>query len=128
MKMIKHPFSGRFDEEGLDVGYAYRRKVGQRVKQLREDMGLTQKELGKLTSMSGNAISAIELGRNPIPPERYRAFADALGQDTPAKHKAFGRFLLEYTDPWLFGLIYGDERVANHNLDTIPSRISDPVE
>ena len=40
--------------------------------------------------LSNNAISAIELGRNPIPPERYRSFADALQQDP----KEFGEFLL----------------------------------
>lgn len=120
MKMIKHPFSGRVTTEG-DVGYDYRRVVGNRVRELRERAGLTQRELGNSVGVINTAISAIELGRNPIPPERYRTFAEALKVDP----KEFGEFLLEYTDPWLFELLYGKRRAAKHNLQTIPSRLSE---
>src|SRR5690242_2074075 len=107
MKMIKHPFSGRTTADG-DIGYDYRRKVGNRVRELRERAGLTQRELGKAVDVVNPAISAIELGRNPRPPERYRAFADALG----VNHREFAEFLLEYTDPWLFEMMFGKRRAA----------------
>jgi transcriptional regulator with XRE-family HTH domain len=118
MKMIKHPFSGRTAED-RDIGFDYRRKVGNKVRDLREAKALTQRELGQLVGMGANAVSAIELGRNPIPPERYEAFAEALGEP----QKRFGVFLLEYTDPWLFALIYGKEKAARHNLEQIPDRM-----
>ena len=119
MKMIKHPFSGRVTPEG-DIGYDYRRKVGNYVRDLRERAGLTQRELGRAIDVTNNAISAIELGRNPIPPERYRMLADALGVD----HREFAEFLLEYTDPWLFELMYGKRRAAKHELSAIPTRLT----
>jgi transcriptional regulator with XRE-family HTH domain len=119
MKMIKHPFSGR-DEA---IGFDYRRAVGNKVRDLRLAAGLTQKALGKLVGVGSNAISGIEVGRNPVPPERYRAFAVALGVDA----KPFGEFLLEYSDPWLFGMIYGQEAVAHHRLDQIPDRMRKPA-
>ncbi len=119
MKMIKHPFSGRITPEH-DIGYDYRRKVGNHVRDLREAAGLTQRELGQATDITNNAVSAIELGRNPIPPERYRAFADALGVDP----KEFGEFLLEYTDPWLWELLHGGNEGVKHNLKDIPDRMS----
>jgi len=123
MKAIKHAFSGRLTTDA-DIGYDYRRKVGNKVRELREKAGLTQRELGKAVDIVNTAISAIEIGRNPIPPERYEAFADALGVD----RKEFGEFLLEYTDPWLFALIHGKRRAAKHNLDAIPSRIASDEE
>ena len=120
MKSLKHAFAGRVTAEG-DVGYDYRRKVGNYVKQHRERIGITQRELGDLVGVTNNAISAIELGRNPIPPERYRDFAGALQVDP----EVFGLFLLEYTDPWLFELIYGKRRAAKHDLGSIPARVMD---
>jgi transcriptional regulator with XRE-family HTH domain len=120
MKMIKHPFSGRVTPEG-DIGYDYRRKVGNHVRDLRERAGLTQRELGNLVGVTNNAVSAIELGRNPIPPERYMDFAKALQVDP----RAFGEFLLEYTDPWLFELIHGRRKASKHELSAIPSRVTD---
>ena len=120
MKSIKHAFTGRITDDG-DIGYDYRRKVGARVRELREGAELTQRQLGDLVGVTNNAISAIELGRNPIPPERYRDFANALQVDP----KEFGGFLLEYTDPWLFELIHGRRRAAKHDLGTIPERVMD---
>lgn len=119
-KAIKQPFAGRVTSDG-DIGYDYRRRVGNHVRDLREKAGLTQRELGNLVGVTNNAISAIELGRNPIPPERYEDFAKALR----AEPKSFGEFLLEYTDPWLFSLIYGKRRAARHDLGAIPSRVMD---
>jgi transcriptional regulator with XRE-family HTH domain len=121
MAGIKRPLSGRNRRGGQDVGFEYRRAVGDRVAELREKAGLTQRELGKAVGIEGSAVSAIELGRNPIPPERYRDFAEAL-QVSP---RTFGMFLFEHTDPWLFGMIYGEERVAAHNLDKLPARLAD---
>lgn len=119
MKSMKHPFSGRITPEG-DIGYDYRRKVGNHIRNLREAVGFTQRELGRATDITNNAVSAIELGRNPIPPERYRSFADALRVD-PVE---FGEFLLEYTDPWLYALLRGENASSKHNLNDIQSRIA----
>jgi transcriptional regulator with XRE-family HTH domain len=119
-KCIKHPFAGRITEE-TDIGYDYRRKVGRYIRNLRERAELTQQRLGDLVGVGNNAISAIELGRNPIPPERYRDFAVALGAD----QKEFAEFLLEHTDPWLFEMLYGKRRSAKHNLGDIPTRLAD---
>jgi transcriptional regulator with XRE-family HTH domain len=125
MPSMKNPFSGRVgsgdsgDGPPTDIGFTYRRRVGRYLAQRRLEVDLTQEGLGRLVGMRPSAVSAIELGRNPIPPERYRDFADALG----LKHKEFGEFLLEWTDPWLFALIYGDRRAAKHHLDEIPARL-----
>lgn len=120
MKSIKHAFTGRITAD-TDIGYDYRRKVGNRVRELRERAGLTQRELGDRVGVTNNAISAIELGRNPVPPERYRDFTQALQVDP----REFGEFLLEYTDPWLFELIYGKRRAVKHDLGSIPERVMD---
>lgn len=122
MKMIKRPFSGRSGNHERDIGFYYRRKVGSYIRRHRMAAGLTQLQLGQIIGIGNNAISAIELGRNPIPPERYRAFADALG----ILPKDMGEYLLEHTDPWLFALVYGEEKAAKHNLDRIPDRFSNP--
>ncbi len=119
MKMIKHPFAQRVTPEH-DIGYDYRRKVGNRIREWREATGMTQRELGQAVDVTNNAISAIELGRNPIPPERYRAFAEALQVDPVV----FGEFLQEYTDPWLWELLHGAKAARKHNLPTIQSRLS----
>lgn len=119
MPSIKNPLSGRIREDGQDIGFEYRRKVGRYLAQHRLDVDLTQEGLGHLVGMRPSAISAIELGRNPIPPERYRDFADALGLEP----KAFGLFLLEWTDPWLYALIHGDAKAAKHHLDKVPDRL-----
>ena len=120
-RAIKHPFAGRTTED-RDIGYDYRRKVGAHIRELRLRAGLTQLELGKVVGITNNAVSMIESGRNPLPPEHYRTFAEVLGENP----KKFGLFLLEWTDPWLFGLIYGEQRIAGHNLDGIPTRIMNP--
>ena len=118
MKAFTQPFQGRVTADS-DTAFEYRRKVGLFIKDHREALGLTQRELGEQVGVINTAISAIELGRNPIPPERFEAFATALKVDP----KAFGEFLLEWTNPWLFTLIYGKRRAAKHHLNEIPSRL-----
>jgi len=123
MQAMKHPFSGRTGID-RDVGFEYRRKLGNYVRDHREKAGLTQREVGRAVGLSANAVSAIELGRNPIPPERYRSFADVFS----IPHKVFAKYLMEYTDPWLFGLMYGEEKVAKHNLGQLPTRFRDTTD
>jgi transcriptional regulator with XRE-family HTH domain len=113
---MKNPFAGRARKGGTDIGFEYRRKVGRFIALRRGDLELTQEDLGKMVGIRPSAISAIELGRNPIPPERYLAFAVALDL-SPDK---LGKFLLEYTDPWLFNLIYGE---GAHDISGIPERL-----
>jgi hypothetical protein len=70
--------------------------------------------------MRDTAISAIELGRNSVPPERAEAIANILCLDK----KAFAKFLLRYSNPWLFSMLWPDELPRNA-IGQIPGRVTD---
>jgi transcriptional regulator with XRE-family HTH domain len=68
------------------------------VKQLRQNAGrwLTQRELASMVGLHFYTfISQLESGRGRIPPDRYQAWAEALGVDS----QEFVRELLRYYDP-----------------------------
>lgn len=53
--------------------------IGLKIKERREELGISQEELAELTGYKGkSAISRIESGENDIPRKRLRAFAVAL--------------------------------------------------
>lgn len=52
--------------------------IGARIKQAREDAGLSQKELGKRIGVSGPAIAQWEAGRTAPQTSRIREIAEAL--------------------------------------------------
>jgi hypothetical protein len=70
--------------------------------------------------MRDTAISAIELGRNSVPPEQVEELAEVLALDK----KAFAKFLLRYSNPWLFSMLWPDELPRNA-IGEIPERITD---
>lgn len=54
-------------------------KLGAKIKSRREELGMSQTELAKLTGYSDkSAISRIESGSNDIPSQKLRLFAYAL--------------------------------------------------
>ena len=101
----------------------YRIAMGKWIKELRLAAGLTQKQLAQRVDMGWNTgVSAIELGRSPVPPDRLLAFADALEQDP----RIFAAKVLSYTYPHAYALLLGaDPRAAFARvLEEIPERIS----
>ena len=103
-----------------DIAGDYRRHTGRWLKDARAAAGLTQLELSKLMGMDGtSSISSFEVGRGSIPPERYKDFATSLGQN----ERDMGLFMLRYTNPWLYALIYGDADVnLKRDIAALPMR------
>lgn len=61
---------------------AYLKALGQRIKKLRTDRGLTQQELADLCGFSGRStINRLEVGRNDINQNKLRILAEALRVD-----------------------------------------------
>jgi transcriptional regulator with XRE-family HTH domain len=98
MPSYTNPLAGRGSHsQGL------RSELGAYIKLLRTDRGMTQTDLARAVGIEYyTAISAIEVGRNVVPPERYLAFARALGVDP----KVFATKMLQMTNPWLSVLIF----------------------
>jgi transcriptional regulator with XRE-family HTH domain len=90
--------------QGRDIAYDYRRTIGYRVRELRLKADMTQRQLGDLLGISETGVSALELGRSTVSPERYEKLADIFGEN----HGEWGKWLLRYTDPYLYALIFGN--------------------
>jgi transcriptional regulator with XRE-family HTH domain len=123
MAKITNPLAGRKQGRrghGTNLGLVNRRLFGEYLADMRLKRGLTQKELGKALGMTDTAISATELGRNSLSPERYRQTADALG----VGRKQFARTLLRFYDPWLFSMLY-PEQMPESVVDQLPTRVHD---
>lgn len=120
MPALVKPLAGR----GPSVS-DLKNELGAYIRHLRERRGMTQADLAKAVGMTYyTAISAIEVGRNTVPPERYLAFAEALG----VSPKSFVRNVLRLTNPWAFALLYSDDphaEVARLN-DSLSSRVGPP--
>jgi transcriptional regulator with XRE-family HTH domain len=64
---------------------------------------LTQADLAKALGIEYySAISAIEVGRNSVPPERYADFARCLRVEP----KEFIKKILELTNPWAYAMLF----------------------
>lgn len=82
-----------------------RREAGRWLKELREKRGLSQRELAVEVGVEYYTfISQLEVGRGRIPPDRYEAWAKALGMD-PAD---FVKHLMQYYDPETYRLLFGE--------------------
>jgi transcriptional regulator with XRE-family HTH domain len=82
-----------------------RQQAGRWLKGLREARGLSQRGLAELIGAEYYTfISQIEAGRGRIPPDRYAAWAAALGIEP----KAFVQTLLRYYDPVTYEIVFGD--------------------
>ncbi len=79
-----------------------RKEAGIWLKGLREAAGLTQMELARAVGYDYYTfVSAIEIGKSRIPPEKYALFAQAYQTD-PAEFMAR---LLRYYDPYAYALL-----------------------
>jgi transcriptional regulator with XRE-family HTH domain len=82
-----------------------RQQAGRWLKELREARGLSQRGLAdKVGAEYYTFISQLESGRGRIPPDRYQAWAKALGVEP----KFFVRTLLRYYDPVTYSIIFED--------------------
>ena len=88
----------------VDLAYEYRKTIGNRIRNLRIEKGLTQRELGDLIDLTPTGLSALELGRSSVSPERYAHLADVF----KLSRTDWGKWLLRYTDPYLYALMFGD--------------------
>lgn len=81
-----------------------RRSAGRWLRVLREERGLSQRELAEQVGAEYYSfISQLETGRGRIPPDRYRVWAEALG--VPASE--FVRTLMQYYDPVTHSILFG---------------------
>ena len=98
----------------------YKAALGQYIKELRQKAGLTQADFAKLLGITYyTSISAIEVGRNVVPPERYADFAKHLG----VAPREFAQRVLELTNPWMYVMMFSenpeeDIRLLNEDLGT----------
>lgn len=109
MPTLNNPFQGRgrHDRAGGNVprnmGADYRRIVGDYLREAREGLGLTQQDVADAVDVRNTAISAVEQGRLNLLPDRYALMVEVLKLD----RAKFAKFLLRYTNPWLYALTYG---------------------
>ncbi|MGE8131176.1 helix-turn-helix domain-containing protein [Methylobacterium sp. NPDC080182] len=88
-------------EEVLEL----RREGGRYLKELREARGLSQRQLAALVGADYYTfISQLETGRGRIPPDRYRAWAEALAIEP----RAFVRNVMRFYDPITHEILFGD--------------------
>jgi transcriptional regulator with XRE-family HTH domain len=108
---------------GPDIAHDYRRKVGQWVKEMRINLEMTQTDLADRARMKPNGISAIETGRNSIPPEAYADFANAFD----IGHRTFGKIMVRYSNPWAYELIYGVDETLQQDIAELSKRPARPA-
>ncbi len=82
-----------------------RRDAGAWLKSLREARGISQRDLAQKVGVDYYTfISQVEFGRGRIPPDRYRAWAEALG--VPARE--FVLKLMRYYDPVTYRVLFAN--------------------
>ena len=87
-----------------------RREGGAWLRELRENCGLSQRELARLVNAEYYTfISQLETGRGRVPPDRYRVWARALH----VKPSEFVKKILSYYDPVTYDILFGAELKAD---------------
>lgn len=82
---------------------ALRREAGAWVRSKREASGLSQRDLaGRVGLEHYTFISQIEAGRGRVPPDRYEAYAIALGVDP----RDFAMTMLKFHEPHTYRLLF----------------------
>jgi transcriptional regulator with XRE-family HTH domain len=82
-----------------------RQQAGRWLKELREARGLSQRAMAaRVGAEYYTFISQLEAGRGRIPPDRYKAWAEALGVEP----KTFVQTLLRYYDPVTYAIVFED--------------------
>lgn len=88
---------------------ALRREAGQWLKDRREALGMSQRELATKVGIEYYTfISQIEAGRGRVPAERYEAYALAL----EIEPREFTKTMLRYNDTVVYNLLFGAEAKA----------------
>lgn len=94
---------GHQQKLALDEVQELRRGGGRYLKEMREARGLSQRQLAYLIGAEYyTLISQIETGRGRFPPDRYLAWASALGLDA----SVFVRDLMRYYDPVTYKILF----------------------
>ena len=94
-----------------------RRDGGKWLKELREQRGLSQKELAKLVNVQFNTfISQLENGRGRIPPERYELWAVALG----IAPYDFVERVMSFYDPMTHKILFGSGNLEVAGQNQVP--------
>lgn len=75
---MKHLLRRRIEESGLGKG-KNQMTIGENIKRIRQQRGLTQEELGALIGISGTMVRKYELGMANPRAERLKALAFGLG-------------------------------------------------
>ena len=83
-----------------------RTALGLWLRSLREDQGLSQRELADVLSLDYYTfISQLENGRGKIPVHRYMEWAHALGQNP----QDFVKVLFKHYEPTTYRILFEDE-------------------
>ncbi|HYW60344.1 MAG TPA: helix-turn-helix transcriptional regulator [Xanthobacteraceae bacterium] len=86
-----------------------RTTAGRWLRELRNQRGLSQRELARQVGAQYTFVSQVESGRCRLPPERYLIWAHALGM-TP---RQFVGRLLRYYDPVTHHVLVADSEGAS---------------
>ena len=96
--MYTHP-----QRRSSELTQKLRNRAGNWLRELREQRGLSQRELAaQVGAEYYTFISQLETGRGRIPPDRYLAWAHALGVDK----REFVRTLMSYYDPVTYSILF----------------------
>lgn len=96
--MYTHP-----QRRSSELTQKLRNRAGNWLRELREQRGLSQRELAaQVGAEYYTFISQLETGRGRIPPDRYLAWAHALGVDK----REFVRTLMSFYDPVTYGILF----------------------
>lgn len=88
---------------------ALRREAGIWVRGKREGAGLSQRDLANKVGLEHYTfISQIEAGRGRVPPDRYEAYAIALGIDP----RDFAMTMLKFHEPHTYRLLFPEAASA----------------
>lgn len=88
-----------------------RRRISKRLLELRKGTGKSQRKIAAVIGFANDrSISAYERGATTVPPERYVAYADALGQDRCAFIKEMTAHYEPIMHHYLFGTGPGRRR------------------
>ena len=111
--MYTHP-----QKRSSELTQRLRSRAGIWLRDLRERRGLSQRELAaQVGAEYYTFISQLETGRGRIPPDRYLAWAHALGVDK----RKFVRTLMSFYDPVTYGILF-DQATESKPSNGTPGR------
>lgn|GEM_PF-520519 len=86
-----------------EIHAAYRLKLGLYLAECRKAADLSQAKLAKMLGIAVTTMASAEQGYRNLAPSHYETFVAACGLD----REAFGKFMLRYSNPWVYALLYG---------------------